>query len=86
VSAILVIGGMARHFLAESFMASDPHNGGGFVILNGIEFDDRGQVQPLESPYPGSNLFSLASSGAIFIRDPHRKPMADQLNGGHSPS
>jgi hypothetical protein len=27
-------------------------------------------------------LFSLASGGAIFIRDPHRKSSTDQLNGG----
>jgi hypothetical protein len=35
-----------------------------------------------EYPYPGSNLFSLASGGAIFIRDPCRKVSIDQLNGG----
>jgi hypothetical protein len=28
-------------------------------------------------------LFSLASGGAIFIRDPHHKLEEDQLNGGH---
>jgi len=78
----VVINGTCLDFLAESFMAGDPHNGGGFVILNGVGFDDHGRVQDLESPYPGSNLFSLASGGAIFIRDPHRKLVADQLNGG----
>ena len=36
----------------------------------------------LPSPYPGGNLFSLASGGAIFIRDPHRRVEEDQLNGG----
>jgi hypothetical protein len=35
-----------------------------------------------EYPYPGSNLFSLASGGAIFIRDPYRKVSSEQLNGG----
>jgi glutamate synthase domain-containing protein 1/glutamate synthase domain-containing protein 3 len=78
----VVINGVCLDYLAESFMAGDPHNGGGFVIMNGIEFDDRGRVRDQASPYPGSNLFSLASGGAIFIRDPHRRLVAEQLNGG----
>jgi hypothetical protein len=63
-------------------MAGDVFKGGGFVILNGIEFDDEGQVQPLATPYPGSNLFSLASGGAIYVRDPHGLLIEEQLNGG----
>ena len=27
---------------------------------------------PLDTPYPGSNLLSLASGGAIYVRDPHK--------------
>jgi glutamate synthase domain-containing protein 1 len=77
----VVINGTALDFLAESFMAGDPYKGGGFVILNGLVFND-GKVIPLETPYPGSNLFSLASGGAIFVRDPYRKIVAEQLNGG----
>jgi glutamate synthase domain-containing protein 1/glutamate synthase domain-containing protein 3 len=78
----VVINGTCLDFLAESFMAGDPLNGGGFVILNGVEFDDNGGIVPLASPYPGSNLFSLASGGAIYIRDPHQKVVERQLNGG----
>jgi len=63
-------------------MAGDPLNGGGFVILNGIEFDDQGRLRDQATPYPGSNLFSLASGGAIYLRDPHRKVVEQQLNGG----
>jgi hypothetical protein len=63
-------------------MAGDPYNGGGFVIMNGITFDSQGQIQSLASPYPGSNLFSLASGGAIFLRDPDRTVSNEQLNGG----
>ncbi len=33
-------------------------------------------------PYPGGNLFSLASGGAIYVRDPRRVLTDDQLNGG----
>ena len=78
----VVINGTALDFLAESFMAGDPYKGGGFVILNGMTSDDDGNVIPLDAPYPGSNLFSLASGGAIFVRDPHNKLVAEQLNGG----
>ena len=78
----VVINGTCLDFLAESFMAGDPLNGGGFVILNGMEFDDEGHLKEQPTPYPGSNLFSLASGGAIYARDPHHKIVADQLNGG----
>ena len=77
----VVINGTCLDFLAESFMAGDPLNGGGFVILNGIEFDAHGRIVEQASPYPGSNLFSLASGGCIYIRDPHRKLVDQQLNG-----
>jgi glutamate synthase domain-containing protein 1/glutamate synthase domain-containing protein 3 len=78
----VVINGVCLDFLAESFMAGDPLAGGGFVILNGIEFDGRGRMIPQSTPYPGSNLFSLASGGAIYIRDPHQQVVERQLNGG----
>ncbi|MFZ5572493.1 MAG: glutamate synthase [Thermodesulfobacteriota bacterium] len=78
----VVINGTSLDFLAESFMAGDPHQNGGFVVLNGIRFDDDGRIVPLDEPYPGSNLFSLASGGAIYIRDPRQVSVAGQLNGG----
>ena len=78
----VVINGTCLDFLAESFMAGDPTAGGGFVILNGVAFDAHGRLAPLESPYPGANLFSLASGGAIYIRDPEQKVGDRQLNGG----
>jgi len=78
----VVINGTCLDFLAESFMAGDPHNGGGFVVLNGIRLDEDGKPVPLADPYPGSNLFSLASGGAIFVRDPERTLVDQQLNGG----
>ena len=78
----VVINGTCLDYLAESFMAGDPNNGGGFVILNGIYFDEHNQIIDLETPYPGGNLFSLASGGAIFLRDPDYKVTTDQLNGG----
>lgn len=78
----VVINGTALDYLAESFMAGDPLNGGGFVIVNGLSLDDQGRFQDLETPYEGGNLFSLASGGALYIRDPQRAVGEDQLNGG----
>lgn len=78
----VVINGTCLDYLAESFMAGDPLRGGGFVILNGMEFDERGKLREQPTPYPGSNLFSLASGGAIYVRDPHYKLKEEQLNGG----
>ena len=53
-----------------------------FAIVNGLKIDEQGGIVPLELPYPGSNLLSLASGGAIYIRDPHRTLVEDQLNAG----
>jgi glutamate synthase domain-containing protein 1 len=78
----VIINGTALDYLAESFMAGDPLTGGGFVVLNGIALDEDGQLRELETPYPGSNLLSLASGGAIYVRDPHQILDDDQLNGG----
>ncbi|KAA3645466.1 MAG: glutamate synthase [Chloroflexi bacterium] len=78
----VVINGTSLDYLAESFMAGDPLNGGGFVILNGINFNEKGDIVSLDTPYPGGNLFSLASGGAIYLRDPRRMVTQDQLNGG----
>jgi hypothetical protein len=63
-------------------MAGDVLNGGGFVILNSVAFDDDGRITPLREPYPGNNLFSLASGGALYIRDPGKHIVKQQLNGG----
>jgi glutamate synthase domain-containing protein 3 len=78
----VVINGTCLDYLAESFMAGDALNGGGFVVVNGLAIDSQGMLRELETPYPGGNLFSLASGGAIFIRDPLRLVGEDQLNGG----
>jgi glutamate synthase domain-containing protein 1/glutamate synthase domain-containing protein 3 len=78
----VIINGTCLDYLAESFMAGDPLNGGGFVIMNGVSLDAEGRLSAQDTPYPGSNLFSLASGGAIFLRDPFNTVSAEQLNGG----
>jgi glutamate synthase domain-containing protein 3 len=78
----LVINGTCLDYLAESFMAGDPLNGGGFAVLNGVRFNEDGSPVELDTPYPGGNLFSMALGGAVYIRDPHGRLTEDQLNGG----
>ena len=78
----VIINGTCLDYLAESFMAGNPLYGGGFVVLNGMTFDSKGNPMELSAPYPGGNLFSLASGGAIYVRDPRRLCGEDQLNGG----
>jgi len=63
----VIINGTCLDFLAESFMAGDPLNGGGFAILNGIEFDDEGKIISRREPYPGSNLFSQKTSSRYML-------------------
>ena len=75
-----IINGTCLDYCAESFMAGE-HTGGGFVIINGLDFDDRGEVIGLEMKYPGNNLFSLASGGACYLNDPYYTVTENQLNG-----
>ena len=51
-------------------------------LLKRITFNKKGNIIELDTPYPGGNLFSLASGGAIYIRDPYCQVSEDQLNGG----
>jgi len=78
----VIINGTCLDYLAESFMAGNPLSGGGFVVMNSIEFNTEGDIIEQSIPYPGSNLFSLASGGAIYLRDPHKRITQEQLNGG----
>ncbi len=75
-----VINGTCLDYCAESFMAGD-QLGGGFVIINGLTFDEKGAVIGMELKYPGNNLFSLASGGACYLNDPYSTVSEHQLNG-----
>jgi glutamate synthase domain-containing protein 1/glutamate synthase domain-containing protein 3 len=78
----VIINGTCLDYLAESFMAGDPLAGGGFVVLNGLRATENGDFVELERPYPGGNLFSLASGGALYVRDPRGLVGIELLNGG----
>ncbi len=75
-----IINGTCLDYCAESFMAGE-QTGGGFVIINGLTYDTRGEVIGLEMKYPGNNLFSLASGGACYLNDPYQTVTENQLNG-----
>ncbi len=75
-----IINGTCLDYCAESFMAG-AQTGGGFVIINGLTYDERGEVIGLEMKYPGNNLFSLASGGACYLNDPYFTVTENQLNG-----
>jgi len=75
-----IINGTCLDYCAESFMAGE-QTGGGFVIINGLTYDTRGEVIGLEMKYPGNNLFSLASGGACYLNDPYQTVTERQLNG-----
>ena len=75
-----IINGTCLDYCAESFMAGN-EVGGGFVVINGLDFDERGEVIGMEAKYPGNNLFSLASGGACYLNDPYNTIHPSQLNG-----
>ena len=65
-----------RYLLTASKQMHNRSNGkGGGIAMVGLDpsqvgVDESGKLQDLETPYPGGNLSSLASGGAIYIRDP----------------
>lgn len=75
-----IINGTCLDYCAESFMAGE-QTGGGFIIINGLARDDRGELIGMEMKYPGNNLFSLASGGACYLNDPYYTVTENQLNG-----
>src|SRR3989442_10438763 len=77
----VVINGTCLDYLAESFMAGDPYNGGGFVIVNGLKPSLCGRFGEQEYSYPGWKFFSLGSCGALFIPDPYREGSINQPKG-----
>lgn len=76
----VVINGTCLDYAAESFMAGAT-TGGGFLVINGVTNLEDGRVYGLETKYPGSNLFSLASGGCCYLNDPYFTVSEAQLNG-----
>jgi glutamate synthase domain-containing protein 3 len=76
-STTAVINGSCKDYMGESCMAAR-----GFIILNGITFDDHGKAVDQGTPYHGGNLFPLAAASTVYLRDPKETVGEDQLNGG----
>ncbi len=76
----VVVNGTCLDYAAESFMAGLVTDGG-FLVINGVTNLDDGRVYGLETKYPGTNLFSLASGGCCYLNDPYFTVTESQLNG-----
>jgi len=64
----VVINGTCLDFLAEILHGRATRtNGGGFVILNGVKFDERRKLVPLAEPYRAATCFSLAYGRRPFL-------------------
>jgi hypothetical protein len=75
-SATALVNGSCMDYMGESCMAAN-----GFIILNGIRFDEHGRLVEQETPYQGGNLFPLAAAGSVYLRDQRQTVGEDQLNG-----
>ncbi len=78
----VVINGTCFDSSPNFFNPENRTEGRGFIIINGLEFNERGECIELETPYPGRNISSFASSGTLYIRNSHLKIAKNQLNGG----
>lgn len=76
-STTAVINGSCKDYMGESCMAAR-----GFIILNGMAFDNHGDLIEQDTPYHGGNLFPLAAASTVYLRDPRNTVHEDQLNGG----
>nr|MDO8098592.1 glutamate synthase [Candidatus Njordarchaeota archaeon] len=75
-SATALVNGSCKDYMGESCMAAN-----GFIILNGIRFNENGKLIEEETPYHGGNLFPLAAASSVYLRDPRQTVSEDQLNG-----
>jgi glutamate synthase domain-containing protein 3 len=75
-SATALVNGSCKDYMGESCMAAN-----GFIILNGVRFNEHGRLVEQETPYQGGNLFPLAAAGSVYLRDPRQTVGEDQLNG-----
>ncbi len=53
----------------------------GFVILNGLTFDEKGEIEDLEAPYSKRSLLSLSSGQTVYVRDPLSKIKKYKISG-----
>src|SRR3989441_2733178 len=76
----VVINGTCLDYLAESFMAGGPDNGGGVVGGYGFEAAHDGRVVEQGRPFPRGNLFFFVSGGGVYIWDSPRVGVPGQID------
>jgi hypothetical protein len=57
-----------------------------FCDLNGIKFNEEGDIVPLPEALSGRNCFLLPPVALLHCHDPHRKLVTQQLNGACLPA
>ncbi len=82
----VVINGTCLDYLAESFMAGNPLNGGGVVVLNGVSFDEKGEPMKREKPYPWSLCSYSTSALAQRLTGEGSTPMSTSHRTGQRPT
>lgn len=72
-SSRVVINGTCFDQSKEPIQATKSPKDSGFVILNGLMFNEKGEIEDLETPYSEECLFSLVLGQTVYIRDPQSK-------------
>jgi hypothetical protein len=78
----VVINGTIFEQQDEPRQSMNSSKNSGFVILNGLTFNKKGEIEDLETPYSGKSLLSLASGRTVYFRDPQSKIKKNQLIRG----
>jgi hypothetical protein len=53
----------------------------GFIVLNGLTFDEKGEIEDSEAPYSKRSLLSMFSGQTLYVRDPFSKIKEFQIPG-----
>ena len=80
-SSRVVINGTCFGQSEEPSQITKSSKNSGFVILNGLMFNENGRIEDLETPYSEECLLSLVLGQTVYIRDPQSKIKNTQLIG-----
>jgi hypothetical protein len=80
----IVINGTFFEKSDETTQSINPSKNSGFVILNGLTFNEKGEIEDMESPYSEKSLLSLAKGRTVYFRDPLSKIKKNKLIEGRS--
>jgi hypothetical protein len=66
----VVINGTCCDQLIKPSQTERSSKNSGFVILNGLIFNEKGEIEDLKTPYSEECIFTLALDTTVYIRDP----------------